>query len=227
MSSSPFIKDPVGFQFSFGDNTYNIGAFNGLELSNTATSSTTYINSTGFTTGSQSFSFNALYLLKTNLSAVAPNFLVQTNLAVNNSLLLENNDTAPTRTAHISCGDPTITGQHFGIQYVGNSQPFTIQSLDATDFKLQDTCLSLDDDGTGYNITPNLKINNDNATAGTTMGVPSFETYKSGRNAVAGDIIHSQHHYAKDSIGTKTEFGRIRTTAVSSSNGAEHGSVGI
>jgi hypothetical protein len=91
----------------------------------------------------------------------------------------------------------------------------------------KNTILVDDSSSTGYIANPSLKLVNRNATVGNTNGVPSVETYKNGRNAVAGDVIYSQHHYALDAGTQKTEFGRIRTTAISATSGAEHGSIGI
>ena len=86
--------------------------------------------------------------------------------------------------------------------------------------------IGLTNSGVGYTSNPQLTLNNSNATAGATTGVPSVEYYKSGRNAVAGDTIASQSFYGNDDAGTKTEFVRIETLSQNvSSGGNKDGSV--
>ena len=65
---------------------------------------------------------------------------------------------------------------------------------------------------TGYTSQPNITLNNGSSAVGSATGVPSIETYKSGRNATANDIISSQHFYAKNYATTKTEFARIEAS---------------
>ncbi len=79
--------------------------------------------------------------------------------------------------------------------------------------------ISLTDSGIGY-TNPQLTLNNSNATAGNTTGVPSVEYYKSGRNAVQNDIILSESFYAKNYLGTKTLFGKIECLITNTSAGA-------
>jgi hypothetical protein len=69
--------------------------------------------------------------------------------------------------------------------------------------------ISLTNTGIGGITNPQLVLNNSNATAGFTFGVPSIEMYKSGRLAIANDIIASQNFYADTTGPTKTEFARI------------------
>jgi hypothetical protein len=69
--------------------------------------------------------------------------------------------------------------------------------------------ISLTNSGIGYITNPQLVLNNSNATSGSTAGVPSIEYYKSGRLAIANDIIASQNFYADTTGPTKTEFARI------------------
>ena len=85
--------------------------------------------------------------------------------------------------------------------------------------------LTLNQSTTGYTSTPSVKLTNFLATAGATNGVPSVETYKSGRNAVAGDTISSQHFYAKNSAGTKTEFARMEASVRNTGVGNDDGSI--
>lgn len=51
-----------------------------------------------------------------NLQAVAPT-LNPTTLCINQTLFLENHDTAPTRTMMMSVGDPAVVGERFGMTY--------------------------------------------------------------------------------------------------------------
>jgi hypothetical protein len=84
--------------------------------------------------------------------------------------------------------------------------------------------IGLTNSGVGYTSNPQLTLNNSNATAGATTGIPSVETYKSGRNAIANDIIATNNFYANNYAGTKTEFAKIeasvRNTAVGNDDGA-------
>jgi hypothetical protein len=73
----------------------------------------------------------------------------------------------------------------------------------------------------GFTSNPQLQLLNTNTSAGATTGVPSVESYKAGRNAVAGDTIYSQSYYAKDDAGAKSEFARMEVVSQNvSSSGA-------
>lgn len=78
------------------------------------------------------------------LSAVAPNGLNATLLAVNNTISVQNADTAPTRVINTSAEDGT-GGTHFGVAWVGNTLPFVMETLDATNLQIKDTTLELKD----------------------------------------------------------------------------------
>jgi len=79
----------------------------------------------------------------------------------------------------------------------------------------------------GYTTDYILELTNSNPAVGNTTGVPSVSVYKSGRNAVAGDTIASNHIYAKNSAGTKKEFARIETSVRTSTATQEDGSIGF
>ena len=81
----------------------------------------------------------------------------------------------------------------------------------------------------GYSTTPQITINNTNATAGATTGVPSIETYKSGRNVAQSDYIFSQSSYAKSAVtSAKTEYSRITTQVTNTSvGGGDDGAIGF
>jgi hypothetical protein len=85
--------------------------------------------------------------------------------------------------------------------------------------------IGLTNSDVGYTSNPQLTLNNSNATAGATTGVPSVEYYKSGRNAVAGDIICSQFFNAKNSAGTKTEFAKIEASVRNTASENDDGSI--
>jgi hypothetical protein len=53
------------------------------------------------------------------------------------------------------------------------------------------------------------------------------ETYKVGRNAVAGDTISSQNFYAKNSAGVKTEFARMEASVRNTGVGNDDGSIAL
>jgi hypothetical protein len=81
----------------------------------------------------------------------------------------------------------------------------------------------------GYTSSPQLTLNNSRSDAGASVGVPSIEYFKSGRNAVAGDVIGATFYNAKNSTGIKTEFAKIeasvRNTGTSPNN--DDGSIGF
>nr|WPF46659.1 MAG: hypothetical protein [Lake Baikal virophage 8] len=78
---------------------------------------------------------------------------------------------------------------------------------------------------TGYTSSPALTITNTNTSGGNTNGVPSIETYKSGRIAVASDVIYSQAYFANNYLGTKTEFAKIESSVRNTGAGNDDGSI--
>ena len=99
------------------------------------------------------------------LSAVAPNGLNATILAVNNTVFIENADTAPTRVINIMAGDTSLPSEHFGILWEGDTLPFVMETLDATPLEVRDTTFQLND-----TITPLLTTM---TASGITTGVQS------------------------------------------------------
>ena len=72
--------------------------------------------------------------------------------------------------------------------------------------------ISLTNSGVGYTTNPTLLINNSNATAGNTTGVPSIELTKTGRNGALNDVIGSVFFNALDGVGVERTFGKIEST---------------
>jgi hypothetical protein len=238
-------------------------------------------NGVGFTytdiTGVRTNTWDGLATRLAQLSAVAPNNLNATLLAVNKTIAVQNADTAPTRNIGISAGDPVNVGEYYGISWNGGALPFVMQTTDSTALQIKDTNLQLfnsttpltttmdatgltsgvsfkswadiiagsgsvgnlnsvlangntatgasakiglTDSGLGGSANPQLLLQNSNATAGATNGVPTTEYYKSGRNVVAGDVVASQRFNANNYLGTKTAFGRMDCVATSSSVGS-------
>jgi len=101
-----------------------------------------------------------------SLSAVAPNALNATLLVVNNTISVQNADTAPTRVINTSAEDGT-GGTHFGVAWVGNTLPFVMETLDATDLVVQDTILNVKQGGGGTN---QIILNSSSATITITDG---------------------------------------------------------
>nr|WPF46714.1 MAG: hypothetical protein [Lake Baikal virophage 10] len=87
--------------------------------------------------------------------------------------------------------------------------------------------IGLTNSGVGYTSNPQLTLNNSNATAGNTNGVPSVEYYKSGRNGVAVDVIGSHNFYANNYAGTKTEFAKMEASIRNTGVGNDDGSIGF
>jgi hypothetical protein len=70
-----------------------------------------------------------------NLIAVAPHFGT-TTLSINQTIFLENDDTAPTRTIGISSGDPATIGEYFGLNYNSTTNDdFVISSTSSGSIK--------------------------------------------------------------------------------------------
>ena len=101
-----------------------------------------------------------------SLSAVAPNALNASLLVVNETISIQNEDTAPTRVINTSAGSNT-GGEHFGVAWVGNSLPFVMETLDATDLVVQDTILNIKQGGGGTN---QIILNSSSATITITDG---------------------------------------------------------
>jgi hypothetical protein len=81
--------------------------------------------------------------------------------------------------------------------------------------------------GIGHANQSQLVLDNNNVTSGATIGVPSVEYYKSGRNVVATDVIGSNHFYAKNYTGTKTQFAKIEANCRNTGLGNDDGSIGF
>ena len=81
------------------------------------------------------------------LSAIAPNNLNPTILAVNDTISIQNANSAPTKVINTSAGDPASSG-HFGTAWVGGGIPYIMETLDSTALQIKDTILVLEDTGT-------------------------------------------------------------------------------
>jgi len=92
---------------------------------------------------------------------------------------------------------------------------------------LNESNITAQSNSVGYTTTPTIQVFNTNTTAGNTTGVPSVEYYKSGRNAVAGDLISTHSFNAKNYVGTKTEFARIEAGVRSTGLNNDDGSIGF
>jgi hypothetical protein len=88
-----------------------------------------------------------------------------------------------------------------------------------------DGTLKLAGNLTGFTSNPQIFLQNYNTTTGANVGVPSYHTYKVGRNAVAGDVISSQHFYAKNYNNVKTEFARIEASVRNTGLNNDDGSI--
>ena len=87
-------------------------------------------------------------------SAVAPNGGNGALLVINKEIAIQNADTSPTRVIDTMAGDPTVVGEHFGIEWVGNTKPFTMATLDSTPLQINDTTLNLLSADASTNLLP-------------------------------------------------------------------------
>jgi len=158
MSIQPetYMDAPTIATLNAGDNTFGAGA-NGISILEDVL---TVPN--GITLNSVGISYDSGTTITANtwddittrisyLSAIAPNGLNPTILAVNNTLFIENADTAPTRVINVMAGDTSLPSEHFGILWEGDTLPFVMETLDATPLEVKDTTFQLND-----SITPLL-----------------------------------------------------------------------
>jgi hypothetical protein len=117
-----------------------------------------------------------------------------------------------------------------GIFHTGTPNNFTISTdsnliLTSDNLNMSASTLGITSSTTGYTSSPTLLINNTNATAGNTTGVPSIELTKSGRNGAINDVVGSIFFNALDGVGVERTFGKIESvittnTAPSNYDGA-------
>jgi hypothetical protein len=128
---------------------------------------------------------------------------------------------------------PQLTSfSYSGITHTGNApgNNFTISTdealiLTSDNLNMTASTLGITSSTTGYTSSPALLINNTDATAGATNGVPSIELTKSGRNGAVNDVTGSIFFNALDSAGVERTFGKMEsrittTTAPSNHDGA-------
>ena len=150
-----FADGPMTASLNAGDNTYASGA-NGISILEDVLTTPNGItmNSVGISydngTTITSTSWDDISTRVAQLSAIAPNGLNASLLAVNDTISIQNADTAPTRVINTQAGD-TTGGTHFGVAWVGNTLPFVMETLDATPLEVKDTTFQLND-----TITPLL-----------------------------------------------------------------------
>lgn len=115
----------------------------------------------------------------------------------------------------ILCADPTQAQDVATKNYVDLNDGGTLQqTLDLGNTATGATAkIGLTNNDVGYISSPQITLNNSRTDNGNTVGVPTTEYYKSGRNVVANDIIASQLYYAKNYVGTKTLFGKMECVA--------------
>ena len=151
MNPTITIDGPMIATLNSGDNTYGSGA-NGISILQDVltTSNGITLNSVGISYDSgttiTTTTWDDISTRVAQLSAIAPNGLNATILAVNNTVFIENADTAPTRVISISTDTPD-----FGIEWEGDGLPFVMETLDATPLEVKDTTFQLND-----SITPLL-----------------------------------------------------------------------
>lgn len=173
------------------------------------------------------------------------------NPASSTVLLLNNKDISPfqpTMTTITLQSEPTncfITMESVGmpnlktvelnldtLSHISTSGNFSIETnntllLISDNLTAGANTLTSTNNGVGY-TTPQFQLTNTNGAVGVNNGVPSMETFKSGRNAVSGDTTFGLFNYAKGVAGVKTLFSKIecavRNTGVA---GNEDGSIGI
>jgi hypothetical protein len=190
-----------------------------MTLTNTATANTMTLGSGGFNYNGSSVDYTRLNALRAICPSVNP-----TILGVNKTISLQNNDVlgSSTRVIQLSSGDTAVVGEHFGIQWEGDTLPFVMETLDATPLQVKDTQLNLTSSTTGGFANPQLTLTNTN----TGNNSVALEIYKNRTTGVSnGDTLFQQSVYGKDSGNTKQEYTRITHTIRDITAGAEDGSI--
>ena len=113
-----------------------------------------------------------------------------------------------------------LTADNIGLSSTGRLIIPSLASADYLDYNAG--TLTLKADNVGYLTDELLLLENTNATAGNTIGVPSLEMFKSGRNGAVGDIVSTIQFNAKDSAGIKRSFGRIESTITTTTAPLNH-----
>jgi hypothetical protein len=218
---------PTIASLNAGDNTFGAGA-NGISILQDVltTPNGITLNSVGISYDSgttiTSTSWDDITTRISYLSAIAPNGLNASLLAVNETIAIQNADTTPTRVINTSAGDAAVVGEHFGIQWVGDTLPFVMETLDATPLQVKDTQLNLTSSTTGGSANPILTLTNTNA--GNEAVV--LEVFKDkGVVPTNGDVLFQQSVYGEDSFLNKQEYTRITHTIRDITGGAEDGSI--
>ena len=115
------------------------------------------------------------------------------------------------------CADPTQSQDVATKNYVDLNDGGTLQqTLDLGNTATGATAkIGLTNNDVGYVSSPQITLNNSRSDAGNSVGVPTTEYFKSGRNVVANDIVGSTLYYAKNYLGVKTLFGKTECVATS------------
>jgi len=113
-----------------------------------------------------------------------------------------------------------LTADNIDLSSTGRLIVPSLASADYMDYN--NGTLNLKSDNVGYLTDELLLLENTNATAGNTTGVPSLEMYKSGRNGAVNDVVSCIQFNAKDSAGIKRSFGRIEATITTTTAPTNH-----
>ena len=132
-----------------GDNTYQAGGGGIAIIEDVLTTPKGIaLNSVGIEydngTSVETTTWDDITTRVSQLSAIAPNNLNASILAINDTISIQNGDTAPTRVINTQAGANT-GGEHFGVEWIGNTLPFIMQTLDATPLQVVDTSFVLVD----------------------------------------------------------------------------------
>jgi hypothetical protein len=104
----------------------------------------------------------------------------------------------------------TFSADNIDLSSTGRLILPSLASADRLDYNAG--TLNLKTDNVGYTTDDLLLLENTNATAGNTTGVPSLEMYKSGRNGATNDVVSTILFNAKDGAGVKRTFGKIESS---------------
>jgi len=118
-------------------------------------------------------------------------------------------------------------------QALGGSRNLQVSStgnflVNSTNTNITSNAIKQTNNSVGGLTTPAIELTNTNTSATISTGIPSIQTYKSGRNAQAGgDIIAQQSYFGKDGAGTKTEFARLQVKTENVAVGNQDGTMSV
>ena len=159
------------------------------------------------------------------LSAIAPNGLNASLLAVNDTISIQNADSAPSRVINTQAGD-TTGGTHFGTAWVGNTLPFVMETLDATPLEVKDTTFQLNNSSTPLLTTMTASTLTSGASSRTWADIIASTGSTNTLNQILANGNTATGTYAEINL-VNTDVGNIANPILNLQNSNATGSVAM